>query len=96
MQELKCDFVKGNISSAGEDITSLQNEKKSTPVPEENKHFLLNKMLATPAVRRIAMENNVRLFAHYFYMKEKTTFLISNPSLFNKRHYQLWFLFLFL
>jgi hypothetical protein len=59
MQELKCHCVKDGIFSAGEDKTSLQNEKKLSPVPEENKLFLLNKILATPAVRRIAMENNV-------------------------------------
>jgi hypothetical protein len=65
MQELKCDCVKENVSSAGEDKRSFESEKKSTPVPEENVDFLLNKALATPAVRRMAVENNVRLCLLY-------------------------------
>jgi hypothetical protein len=60
MQEMKCDCVKVHFSSADEDEPSLQSEQKSAPVPEETKAFLLNKALATPAVRRMAMENNVR------------------------------------
>jgi hypothetical protein len=40
---------------------SLEHERKSTSIAEENKApFLLDKILATPAVRRIALENNVR------------------------------------
>ena len=76
MQELKCDCVKENISSAGEDKTSFVSEKKSAPVPEENVAYLLNKTLATPAVRRMAMENNVRLCLLYFtfvWKKKNTT-----------------------
>jgi hypothetical protein len=61
MKELICDCVKENISSAGEDKRSSEGEKKSAAVPEENISFLLNKALATPAVRRMAVENNVRL-----------------------------------
>jgi hypothetical protein len=73
MQEPKCDGVKENISSAGEDKTSLQSEtrsqsEKSAPVPEDVKPFLINKTLATPAVRRMATENNVRFYLVYFYM----------------------------
>ena len=65
MQELKCGCVNENISPAGEAKTSFESEKKSTPVPEENVPFLLNKTLATPAVRRMAVENNVRLCLLY-------------------------------
>ena len=75
MQELKCDCVTESISSADEDKTSSHSEKKSAPVPEDNKLFLLNKTLATPAVRRMAMENNVRLYLIYFYLKEQNYFL---------------------
>jgi len=75
MQEMKCDSVTENISSADEDKTSSHSEKKSAPVPEDNKPFLLNKTLATPAVRRMAVENNVRLCLIYFYMKEQNYFL---------------------
>jgi 2-oxoisovalerate dehydrogenase E2 component (dihydrolipoyl transacylase) len=46
---------------SGEDKTNLLSEKKSAPVPEENKPFFLNKILTTPAVRRIALENNIKL-----------------------------------
>jgi hypothetical protein len=83
------------MSSAGEDKTNLQSERKSAPVSEENKPFFLNKILTTPAVRRIAVENNVRLYFICFYVKEKPTLLISLPSLFTKSHSQLWCLFLF-
>ncbi|XP_023714669.1 lipoamide acyltransferase component of branched-chain alpha-keto acid dehydrogenase complex, mitochondrial isoform X2 [Cryptotermes secundus] len=41
---------------------SLESERKSTPITEEDKvPFLLDKILATPAVRRIAIENNIKL-----------------------------------
>jgi hypothetical protein len=66
--------VTEHISSAGEDETSLQSEEKSAPVPEESEHFLLNKTLATPAVRRIAMENNVRFYLIYCYIKQQKYF----------------------
>ena len=86
MQELKCDRVKENISSAGEEKTSFESEKKSAPVPEENIPLLLNKTLATPAVRRMAVENKVRLCLLYFYMEGKNcTLSFSSKSLY-KRH----------
>jgi hypothetical protein len=52
---------KKNPFSTGANGISLESERKSTPITEENKvPFLLDKILATPAVRRIALENNVR------------------------------------
>ena len=72
---MKYDCVTENISSADEDKTGSHGEKQSAPVPEDNKTFFLNKTLATPAVRRMAMENNVRLCLIYFYMKEQNYFL---------------------
>jgi len=55
------DIEVNDITPAGEDKTSFESEKKSAPVPEENVPFLLNKTLATPAVRRMAVENNIML-----------------------------------
>lgn len=52
---------KKNHFSTGAVGISLESERKSTPITEEDKvPFLLDKILATPAVRRIAIENNVR------------------------------------
>jgi hypothetical protein len=51
---------KKNCFSTGEEGISLESEGKSAPITEENKApFLLDKVLAAPAVRRIALENNV-------------------------------------
>jgi hypothetical protein len=61
--------------STDEDETSLESGKKSIPVTEENEaSLLLDKVLATPAVRRLALENNVRF--HCFYMKENCNIII--------------------
>jgi hypothetical protein len=52
---------KKNPFSTDADGISSESERKSKPIAEENKvPFLLDKILATPAVRRIALENNVR------------------------------------
>lgn len=59
--DIEVDDVPENISSAEEDKTSSHSEKKSAPVAEDDKPFLLNKTLATPAVRRMAVENNITL-----------------------------------
>lgn len=54
-------MCKKNPFSTGAVGISLESERKSTPITEEDKApFLLDKSLATPAVRRIALENNVR------------------------------------
>ena len=59
--DIEVSDIPENISSADEDKTGSHSEKKSAPVPEDNKTFFLNKTLATPAVRRMAMENNITL-----------------------------------